>query len=193
MFDNRRSGAPGVPDARRAPCRRSSSVRPLREIPINCSRVAFGNPGTAAPCQDGAFRALLCPRRDRQILSNGSGLPASSSPIGPAIWICGDCHVGNLGPVADVKGRVNVQIRDLDQTVIGNPAHDLIRLGLSLAMAARGANLPGLTTATDDRSTWPGAIAEALRGARRQAEGAFEDRQACPAAGVAASLEEPCQ
>jgi uncharacterized protein (DUF2252 family) len=68
-------------------------------------------------------------------------------PTGPAIWICGDCHVGNLGPVADVKGHVDVQIRDLDQTVIGNPAHDLIRLGLSLAMAARGSNLPGLTTA----------------------------------------------
>ena len=39
------------------------------------------------------------------------------------------------------------QIRDLDQTVIGNPAHDLIRLGLSLAMAARGSDLPGVTTA----------------------------------------------
>ena len=30
-----------------------------------------------------------------------------------------------------------IQIRDLDQTVIGNPAHDLIRLSLSLASAAR--------------------------------------------------------
>ena len=68
-------------------------------------------------------------------------------PAGPALWICGDCHVGNLGPVADKKGRVDVQIRDLDQTVIGNPAHDLVRLGLSLAMAARGSNVPGLTTA----------------------------------------------
>ncbi len=56
-------------------------------------------------------------------------------PTGPALWICGDRHVGNLGPVADRKGRVDVQIRDLDQTVIGNPVHDLIRLGLSLAMA----------------------------------------------------------
>ena len=63
-------------------------------------------------------------------------------PVGPAIWICGDCHVGNLGPVADVKGHVNVQIRDLDHTVIGNPAHDLIRLGLSMAMAARGPICP---------------------------------------------------
>ena len=68
-------------------------------------------------------------------------------PQGPAVWICGDCHVGNLGPIADAKGRVVVQIRDLDQTVVGNPAHDLIRLGLSLASAARGSDLPGVTTA----------------------------------------------
>ena len=68
-------------------------------------------------------------------------------PEGPPIWICGDCHIGNLGPLADSKGRVAVQIRDLDQTVIGNPAHDLIRLGLSLASAARSADLPGVTTA----------------------------------------------
>lgn len=68
-------------------------------------------------------------------------------PDGPPIWICGDCHVGNLGPVADRKGRVAVQIRDLDQTVIGNPAHDLVRLGLSLASAARGSDLPGAVTA----------------------------------------------
>src|ERR1700680_1763041 len=68
-------------------------------------------------------------------------------PEGPPVWICGDCHVGNLGPLADVDGYVNVQIRDLDQTVIGNPAHDLVRLGLSLASAARGSDLPGVATA----------------------------------------------
>ncbi len=68
-------------------------------------------------------------------------------PQGPPVWICGDCHMGNLGPLADARSRVAVQIRDLDQTVIGNPAHDLIRLGLSLASAARGSNLPGVTTA----------------------------------------------
>jgi uncharacterized protein (DUF2252 family) len=68
-------------------------------------------------------------------------------PQGPSVWICGDCHSGNLGPVASAGGEVAVQIRDLDQTVIGNPAHDLIRLGLSLATAARGSNLPGVTTA----------------------------------------------
>jgi uncharacterized protein (DUF2252 family) len=68
-------------------------------------------------------------------------------PKGPAIWICGDCHAGNLGPLASPDGKVHVQIRDLDQTVIGNPNHDLIRLALSLASAARGSDLPGVTTA----------------------------------------------
>ena len=44
-------------------------------------------------------------------------------------------------------GEIGIQIRDLDQTVIGNPAHDLIRLGLSLATVARGSDHPGVTTA----------------------------------------------
>lgn len=72
---------------------------------------------------------------------------ASQVPVGPPVWICGDCHLGNLGPIADTDGEVEILIRDLDQTVIGNPAHDLIRLGLSLATAARGSDLPGVTTA----------------------------------------------
>ena len=70
-----------------------------------------------------------------------------SVPQGPPVWICGDCHLGNLGPLADSQGKIHVQIRDLDQTVIGNPNHDLIRLALSLASAARGSDLPGVTTA----------------------------------------------
>ena len=77
-------------------------------------------------------------------LNTGSG---DKLPKGPPIWICGDCHVGNLGPVANADNKVEIEIRDLDQTVIGNPAHDLIRLGLSLATAARGSDLPGVTTA----------------------------------------------
>jgi uncharacterized protein (DUF2252 family) len=68
-------------------------------------------------------------------------------PAAPPVWICGDCHVGNLGPIANAEGQIDIQIRDLDQTVIGNPAHDLIRLALSLASAARGSDLPGVTTA----------------------------------------------
>src|SRR4051794_1067162 len=61
-------------------------------------------------------------------------------PDGPAIWICGDAHVGNLGPIARCDERVQVEVRDLDQTVIGNPLHDIVRLGLSLAMAARSSD-----------------------------------------------------
>jgi uncharacterized protein (DUF2252 family) len=71
----------------------------------------------------------------------------SRIPHGPAVWIGGDCHLGNLGPLADETGDINIQIRDLDQSVIGNPVHDLIRLGLSLATAVRGSDLPGVTTA----------------------------------------------
>jgi uncharacterized protein (DUF2252 family) len=68
-------------------------------------------------------------------------------PQGPKVWICGDCHVSNIGPLANADGKIDVEIRDLDQTVIGNPAHDVVRLGLSLAMSARSSDLPGVTTA----------------------------------------------
>ncbi|WP_425324730.1 DUF2252 family protein [Methylobacterium dankookense] len=75
------------------------------------------------------------------------GLARGTLPEGPPVWICGDCHLGNLGPLADVDGRVDIQVRDLDQTVVGNPTHDLVRLGLSLASAVRGSDLPGVVTA----------------------------------------------
>ena len=55
----------------------------------------------------------------------------------PAIW----------GPSPASRGASRFRIRDLDQTVIGNPAHDIIRLALSLATASRGSDLPGVTTA----------------------------------------------
>jgi uncharacterized protein (DUF2252 family) len=68
-------------------------------------------------------------------------------PEGPRVWICGDAHVGNLGPIARCDERIEVELRDMDQTVPGNPAHDLVRLALSLAMAARSSDLPGVVTA----------------------------------------------
>jgi uncharacterized protein (DUF2252 family) len=105
-------------------------------------------------------------------------------PNGPAIWICGDCHSGNLGPIASAKGRIAIQIRDLDQTVIGNPAHDLIRLALSLASAARGSDLPGVTTAqmmeqlidgyeksfagNEDEAEWPEVVQAAMKTALKR-------------------------
>jgi uncharacterized protein (DUF2252 family) len=93
-------------------------------------------------------------------------------PEGPPVWICGDCHVGNLGPLANAKGRIDIQIRDFDQTVIGNPAHDLIRLGLSLATAARGSDLPGVTTAT--------MIEAMMEGYEQALEGEVVDRDEKP-------------
>jgi uncharacterized protein (DUF2252 family) len=89
---------------------------------------------------------------------------------GPPVWICGDCHAGNLGPVAGVDGRIAIQIRDLDQTVIGNPAHDIIRLALSLATASRGSDLPGVTTAHILEQ-----VIEGYRAALRQDADAIED------------------
>jgi uncharacterized protein (DUF2252 family) len=68
-------------------------------------------------------------------------------PEGPPIWICGDCHSGNLGPLSNARGEFQIAIRDFDQTVIGNPAHDIVRLGLSLASAAVVSDLSGLTIA----------------------------------------------
>ncbi|MDB5707389.1 MAG: hypothetical protein JWN66_4505 [Sphingomonas bacterium] len=110
---------------------------------------------------------------------------AKRLPSGPAIWICGDCHLGNLGPLGDGRGGIEIQIRDLDQTVIGNPAHDLIRLALSLATAARGSDLPGVTTAhmieqmvegytdalDDPAAGDPGPEPDAVRLVRRRALG----------------------
>jgi uncharacterized protein (DUF2252 family) len=110
---------------------------------------------------------------------------AKRLPAGPAIWICGDCHLGNLGPLGDGRNGIEIQIRDLDQTVIGNPAHDLIRLALSLATAARGSDLPGVTTAhmieqmvegytdalDDPAAGDPGPEPDAVRVVRRRALG----------------------
>jgi uncharacterized protein (DUF2252 family) len=110
------------------PTQRATLLRDLRELKMAKSAHAFVRGSTVK------FYEWLAAAEARL-------------PHGPSIWICGDCHVSNIGPVADTDGHVGVQIRDFDQTVIGNPAHDLIRLGLSLTMAARGSDLPGVVSA----------------------------------------------
>jgi uncharacterized protein (DUF2252 family) len=75
------------------------------------------------------------------------GASGAYIPRGPPIWICGDCHVGNLGPIAGAEDDIQIQIRDFDHATVGNPTIDLIRLGLSLAADARGSDLSGVTTA----------------------------------------------
>ena len=69
-----------------------------------------------------------------------------SLPKAPSIWIGGDCHLGNVGAVGRVDGAIELELRDLDQTVIGSPAHDVVRLALSMAMAVRASGLAGATT-----------------------------------------------
>lgn len=101
-------------------------------------------------------------------------------PDGPSVWICGDCHVGNLGPIADADRHVDIQIRDLDQTVIGNPAHDLVRLALSLASAARGSDLPGMVTAR--------MIEEMIKGYRAGLSALDDEEPSAPEPDVVATV-----
>lgn len=68
-------------------------------------------------------------------------------PEGPAIWISGDCHAENFGAVSDARGEGDLEMNDLDETSVGEPAHDVLRLALSLSMAARAAGRNGLDTA----------------------------------------------
>jgi hypothetical protein len=89
-------------------------------------------------------------------------------PIGPALWICGDCHIGNLGPVADKIGRVAMQVRDLDQTVIGNPAHDLIRLGPVAGDGGPGLECAGPDDRPDDGAAGAGLSRSPAGGARQK-------------------------
>ncbi len=116
---------------------------------------------------------------------------AAHVPSGPAVWICGDCHLGNLGPLSDGDGQVDIQIRDLDQSVIANPAYDLIRLGLSLETAARSSDLPGVTIAHMIESVlargehgtlvrgWLAVLADAVRCERHDAAASDAFAAAC--------------
>ena len=56
--------------------------------------------------QDGPVGARFRARLDEKFYE---WLDASAGkvPTGPSIWICGDCQVGNLGPLADAEGQVN--------------------------------------------------------------------------------------
>src|SRR5262249_36840481 len=64
-------------------------------------------------------------------------------PKGPAIWIGGDCHAENFGAVATAHGTASLDLNDLDETVVGYPAHDLLRLALDAAIATRSQGIRG--------------------------------------------------
>lgn len=81
--------------------------------------------------------------------------------------------------------RYNVPIRDVDETVIGNPNHNLIRLALSLASAARGSDLPGVTTAHMLGQMMIGYL-RALKGPKGQNLRQTGKHQGCDATGPSA-------
>jgi uncharacterized protein (DUF2252 family) len=61
----------------------------------------------------------------RSGFTSGSKVQIAQHIEGPTAWICGDCQVGNLGPVSSADGAdgaVAIQIRDFDQTI--TPAYD---------------------------------------------------------------------
>lgn len=64
------------------------------------------------------------------------GLDETIPGAGP-IWISGDCHGENLGAVGDGRGSARLDLNDLDETVIGWAAHDVVRLALDMTVAAR--------------------------------------------------------
>ncbi len=53
------------------------------------------------------------------------------------IWISGDCHGENIGAVGTVTGTASLDLNDLDETVLGWAAHDVLRLALAMVVAAR--------------------------------------------------------
>jgi uncharacterized protein (DUF2252 family) len=76
-------------------------------------------------------------------VAHGTSIRAES------IDICGICMFLCIHCGQDAQRRLHgcQTLLHLDQSVVGNPAHDLLRLGLSLATSARGSDLPGVTTA----------------------------------------------
>ena len=56
--------------------------------------------------------------------------------------------------MANADGEVEIEIRDLDQTVVGNPAHDLIRLASVIGYGGAGigpaGGYDGCNDGTDD-------------------------------------------
>lgn len=76
-----------------------------------------------------------------ELLSDAVALPEA-----PTLWICGDCHMGNLGPIADDAGRVSILLRDFDHATLAHPAYDICRLALSMTVLARSSDIPGIAT-----------------------------------------------
>lgn len=99
--------------------------------------------------------ARLAALRERKIASSAhafvrataplfyEALASAKIPVGPDLWISGDCHGENVGAVPDAKGHVVFAMNDFDETAVANPTFDVLRMALSLAVALRGAGHSG--------------------------------------------------
>src|SRR5208282_6201060 len=96
--------------------------------------------------EDGRFRLRPCPRIDSEVLrmAERKQRQVSSRPLHLDLRGLPRCQPQAAG---GFRANVHIQIRGLDQTVVRNLAHDLIRRGLSPASAARGSDLPRVTMA----------------------------------------------
>src|SRR6185437_13720698 len=83
-----------------------------------------GGVGTTPQSEDGGVFPCLCEGQRGQATSGSPRQTRQKIPQGPSIWTGGERHLSNLGPIAGVERQIDIQIRDLDQTVVGNPAHD---------------------------------------------------------------------
>ncbi len=68
-----------------APKDRAPALRALRNLKMARSAHAFVRGST---------------QKFYEWLETDEGLKV---PQGPAVWICGDCHIGNLGPIASPR------------------------------------------------------------------------------------------
>lgn len=80
--------------------------------------------------------AFVRARADLFYESLAAGLDEGIPGADP-IWISGDAHGENLGAVADVHGNAMLDLNDLDETVRGWAAHDVLRLALDMTVASR--------------------------------------------------------
>jgi uncharacterized protein (DUF2252 family) len=69
-----------------------------------------------------------------------------SLPTGPRIYICADCHSENIGAIAGDDEVPAIELNDFDESAIGEPAYDVLRLALALSFAGRTSGLGGIDT-----------------------------------------------
>ena len=83
----------------------------------------------------------------------------STLPQGPPIWICGDCHVGNLGPIANSDDEIGIEIRLHCGRPAGNDLELHRRLRTKLAKLLHEAHQ--IHAAVAQRHPLPGGAADA--------------------------------